>query len=70
MGRRALSFESDNWFVGLHFVAKSPSSCLDLILGDGSSEFSVKSISGQILPLKKHLQLVALFLDHVIFFLI
>lgn len=29
-----LSFESDNWFVGLHFVApaKSQCICLDLIL--------------------------------------
>lgn len=37
MGRRALSFESDNWFVGLHVVAaaKSLSICLDLISGDG-----------------------------------
>lgn len=37
MGRCVLSFESDNWFVGLHVVAaaKSLSICLDLISGDG-----------------------------------
>lgn len=36
MERCVLSFESDNWFVGLHFVAaaKSRRICLDLILED------------------------------------
>lgn len=36
MWRCVLSFESDNWFVGLHVVAaaKSLSMCLDLMSRD------------------------------------